>query len=35
MNLDYPAYKVLVCKSCSRNHRTIIDGRLFNLSGAV
>ena len=35
MNLDYPAYKVLICKGCGRNHRTIIDGRLFNLSGAV
>lgn len=33
-NCDFPAYMVLTCENCHMRHRTIVDGRLENLTGA-
>ena len=34
-NCDFPAYRVLKCSICGSGHRTIVDGRLENLTGAI
>ena len=34
-NCDFPAYSVLRCSVCGYSHRTIVDGKLENISGAM